>query len=170
MMFTEPLAAKIVKGEKTQTRRRISPKPRSPWREPAGMAPFRDWTYPVGKVFTINPGRGVTRVAECEVIDRRLQALVDLTDAEAQAEGFAHRQAFFEAWRQINRGSDAAERVHVVKFKLVGPNCPACGGSGREPWSPIPTMFTTRDCSACFGTMVEVSDRARQLVARVEGA
>lgn len=158
MMFTEPLVAKIVKGEKTQTRRQISPNPRSPWREPGGMAHARVWTYPVGKVFTVNPGRGVPRVAECEVVERRLQALDDLTDAEAQAEGFTHRAAFFEAWRKINRGTDAAERVHVVTFKLVGSDCMGCNGCGWCEGSPA---FT---CLDCFGTGIEASAGAQALI------
>lgn len=163
MMFTEALAVKIVKGEKTQTRRRISPKPRSPWREPIRHSSgARLWTYPVGMVFTVNPGRGVARVAECKVVERRLQALVDLTDAEAQAEGFAHRAAFFEAWGKINRGTDAAERVHVVTFKLVGSDCMGCDGCGWCEGSPA---FT---CTDCFGTGIEVSRAASQLIAKVE--
>lgn len=169
MMFTEPLAAKIVKGEKTQTRRRISPNPRSPWREPLTLLPFRHWTYPVGKVFTVNPGRGVARVAECEVVERRLQALVDLTDAEAQAEGFAHRQAFFETWRKINPHTDAVQRVHVVTFKLVGASCRSCEGAKKKLIGGE-VMGWYVPCPDCFATGIAVSPGAKQLIARVEQA
>jgi hypothetical protein len=165
MMFTEALAIAIVKGQKTATRRRISDNPRSPWAEPTGMTHDRTWRYPVGMVFTVNPGRGVRRVAECKVTRRRIAALVDLTDAQAQAEGFAHRQAFFEGWEKINGGVDfLVERVHVIEFKLAGLECLLCDGKryvddlgeGRQP------------CLDCFETGIDVTPEARELIAKVE--
>lgn len=116
MMFTEALAEKIVAGEKTVTRRRLSDNPRSPWyrNHPAGKR------YPVGKVFTVNPGRGVRRVAECEVTARYRQTLLAVGPRDARAEGFDDLLAFQEAWRKINGGLDVREVVDVVEFKLVG--------------------------------------------------
>lgn len=78
MMFTEALAVAIVKGEKRVTRRVLSDKPRSPWyrNQPAGKR------YPVGKVFAVNPGRGVPRIAECEVTARYRQTLGAMLDAD----------------------------------------------------------------------------------------
>lgn len=163
MMFTEALAAKIVKGEKTQTSRVLSDNPRSPWyrNRAAGVR------YPVGKVFTVNPGRGVERVAECEVTARfRSTIQAEITHA-FKAEGFATPLIFAAVWGKIHPAFDPREVVDVVRFKLVGPDCQECDGAGggvdwngeegSGPWT----------CDACFGTGVEPSSRAVDLIERL---
>lgn len=155
-MFKEPLAAAIVKGQKTATRRRLSENPRSPWHFLAGR-------YPVGKVFAVNPGRGVTRVAECEVTGRDIRLLGEVTTTDARREGFASVPEFREAWKSINGSDRSTERIHVIEFKLVGPICMGCDGCGWCEGSPA------FDCPDCFATGIEVSSRARALIAKVGG-
>jgi hypothetical protein len=164
MIFRPDLALAILRGEKTATRRAINPEnPRSPWRpwDPA------DHSYPVGNVFTVNPGRGIPRVAECEVTGRRIEPLIQVDDAAAKREGFTNRAAFIAAFVEINGAGPVgeaaarmrAERVHVVEFKLHGPDCMGCDGCGWCEGSPAWT------CTDCFGTGIEVTPAGRALVA-----
>lgn len=151
MMFKEALAAAIVKGQKTQTRRLPSDNPRAMWREQL------PWRYPVGQRFTVNPGRGVKRVAECEVTGRSMATLGEMTVEEARAEGFplTAKAGFVSGWVAIHGSWSADTRVHVVEFKRIGPDCAECNGTGGK-------------CGPCFGTGIEVSDRARALIAQLE--
>jgi uncharacterized protein YhfF len=154
MMFTEPLAAKIIKGEKTATRRVMSDKPGSPW--------FKGGCkYEVGQTFAVNPGRGVLRVADAKIINVYKQRLGEMTNASARAEGFADATAFWKAWAKINGREDGGEMVWVVEFHLSGPTCLGCDGCGWCEGSPA---FL---CPDCFSTGSFPSDRGRALVAKV---
>jgi uncharacterized protein YhfF len=119
MIFREELARAIVKGDKTATRRQVSGNPRSPWALPMPGLERSEWSYPEGKVFTVNPGRGAHRVAECRVTRRYMQRLGDMSEASARKEGFDSLTDFIAAWTKINGSYDVHERVHVVEFELV---------------------------------------------------
>jgi hypothetical protein len=157
MIFTEPLAIAILRGEKTQTSRVLSDNPRSPWyrNRAAGER------YPVGKVFTVNPGRGVPRVAECEVTARYRATISAVFTHDYKAEGFASRLALQDAWARLHPGFDPREVVDVVGFKLVGPDCMGCDGCGWCEGSPA------WKCTDCFGTGIEVSVAAKALLGAV---
>jgi uncharacterized protein YhfF len=157
MMFTEPLAAKIIKGEKTATRRRLSDNPASPWwRE--------DCKYEVGQVFTVNPGRGVKRVAECAITAIYKAPLGQMTEADAQAEGFEDRYAFWTTWNDINGAFDDQE-VWVIEFKLTGAECAECQGAGHwSDWNG--EEGGAGKCGACYGTGIQPSERGRAFVTR----
>jgi len=159
MIFRPELAAAIVRGEKTVTRRRISDNPRSPW----CRSPLR---YPVGMEFAIQPGRGKPSVARAVVRTRYIETLSGFTPADARREGFPTREAFVEAWKSINGSWDPDEIVHVVAFKLAGPTCPSCGGDGRQPHAGTGPL--TRPCFDCYGTGKIVTAPAVQLIAELE--
>jgi uncharacterized protein YhfF len=169
MMFTEPLAVAIVKGQKTATRRAVNyANVRSPWA-------LESRSYPVGKVFTVNPGRGVKRIAEAEVTRRSMQALGVVTPEQARQEGFRSVLAFRDAWAKINGSFHPTDLVHVIEFKLVGPDCPFCEGRGSQPGSAFGldvgfgvVTAATRPCFDCYGTGVIVSVPAVALIAKVE--
>lgn len=148
MIFRPELAAKIVTGKKTATRRALSDNPRSPWwRERS--------SYEVGQVFAVQPGRGVPAIAKARILQLRIEPLSALKPSDARREGFPTREAFVDAWRSINGSWDPDQRVRVVEFELAGPDCGGCGGFGTWALS----------CKACFGTGVEVTAAARQLLA-----
>jgi hypothetical protein len=160
MMFTEPHAAKIIKGEKTATRRVMSDNPRSPWSSHRCL-------YEVGQTFTVNPGRGVVRVAEAKIEDVYEQPPVLISDQWAQAEGFPFgRDEFLEAFQKINKGIDLHDPVWVVEFKLAGPPCEHCGGRGFT--GSAYGAYLRPECIQCFGTGIEPTQRARDFVERVE--
>jgi len=160
-MFTEPLAAKIIKGEKTATRRVMSDNPRSPWSSHRCL-------YEVGQTFTVNPGRGVKRVAECEVTAVYKQPLGQMTEYDARAEGFTDRYSFWVVWNDLHGAFDDQE-VWVVEFKLTGARCGECDGTGQmrnEGRSLL--RWHTMPCTGCFATGIDATQRGRDFVARVE--
>ena len=118
MIFREELAEKILRGEKTATRRRMSDNPRSPW--------YRErCAYEVGQVFTVNPGRGVPRVGEARVTAVYPQPLGHMTEADALKEGFRPTETgtalyhFDAAWEEINGDYFPDEAVWVIEFEPV---------------------------------------------------
>jgi hypothetical protein len=109
MIFKPELAALVVAGEKTVTRRLCSDNPRSPW--------WRErCTYQPGKVFTVNPGRGVTRIGEARVTSCRRMPLGRLSFSEARKEGFSDPRQFMAAFAGINGEYDPELMVWRVEF------------------------------------------------------
>jgi len=160
MMFTEPLAAKIIKGEKTATRRVMSDKLGSPWFT-GGCK------YEVGQAFAVNPGRRVLRVVDATVTAIYEQRPEQIRTDQAKAEGFGSATAFFDAFTTINRGINLSRPVWVVEFDLTGPNCLECGGSGWWcDWNG--EEGGAGECRACYGTGIAPSDRAKALIEKVE--
>lgn len=128
MIFKPELAERILRGEKTATRRRLSDNPRSPW--------FRvKCAYEVGQIFAVQPGRGKQRIGDAIITSVYRQALGGVNENDAYAEGFqpgrilkTAREAFVHAWCEINGSYDSAEIVHVIEFELL----PESGeGEGR---------------------------------------
>jgi hypothetical protein len=112
MIFKRELAEKVVAGEKTVTRRACSENPRSPW--------WRErCTYQPGKVFTVNPGRGVARIGEARVVKCERMRLGYLTDAEARAEGVENATVFREVFEAINGSYDPDLMVWRVEFEAL---------------------------------------------------
>ena len=111
MNFRPELAAKVMAGEKTVTRRLVSENPRSPWWQ--GACRLRE-----GRTYAVCPGRGKEQIGRVEVVSVTKQHLGALTDAEAQAEGFADATAFVLAWAEINGGYDPTSVVWRVEFRV----------------------------------------------------
>lgn len=152
MIFKEELARKIITGDKRATRRRMVPgKPRSPW--------YRHrCAYTEGQVFTINPGRGKSRVAEARVTRVYAQRLGQMNEKDAKLEGCKSLKHFRETWKALNRIWNPAELVWVVEFELFGSDCMGCDGTGWCEGSPA---FS---CPDCYATGVEVSGAGRELM------
>ena len=112
MIFHKDLAEKVLRGEKTATRRRMSDNPNSPW--------YRGGCrYKVGQVFAVQPGRGKTRIGEARVTAVFAGRLGGVNSGDAREEGFDSLLAFREAWARINGSYDTAEFVWVIEFELV---------------------------------------------------
>jgi hypothetical protein len=95
VIFRPDLAAKVLSGEKTVTRRLASDNPRSPWwRGGCALEP--------GRRYAVQPGRGRAALGRVEVAEAALEPLGHLTDAEARREGFPDALAFCDAWIAIN--------------------------------------------------------------------
>lgn len=111
MNFRPDLAAAVMAGTKTVTRRHMSPKPRSPWWV-GGCALQVDRTY------AVCPGRGKTAIGRVRVTAVDRVRLGYLSDAEARAEGFENEAAFRRAFAQINDGTyDPDDFVWRIAFE-----------------------------------------------------
>lgn len=110
MNFRPELAAKVIAGEKTVTRRQMSDNPRSPW--------FRDQCRLVeGRSYAVCPGRGKNAIGRVRVTSVRWTLLHNIDDDEARREGFADRQDFVEGWTAIN-GSFKDNAVWRIEFEV----------------------------------------------------
>lgn len=116
-MFRPELAALVMSGEKTVTRRLASDNPRSPWwREECKFKPGND--------YAIQPGRGIPAIGRATVVSVRLERLGDIDGREAEAEGFRDLTEFVSAFTAINRFYDPDVQVWRVELRAL-----AGGGS-----------------------------------------
>ncbi len=120
MIFQPHLAAAVMAGSKTVTRRLVSTNPRSPW--------FAEkCAYRVGQEVAICPGRGKHQIGKAAVVSVERMALGWLTDAEALAEGFVavgferSCDRFVGAWTQINGTYDEYALVWRVGLEAIAP-------------------------------------------------
>ncbi len=113
MNFRPELAAKVMAGEKTVTRRLVSDNPRSPWwHGRCGMK--------VNHTYAVCPGRGKNAIGRVRILDAVLVPLRDLDEAEAHREGFESAAAFFDGLIAINgKPVDRDEWVWRVEFRVV---------------------------------------------------
>jgi hypothetical protein len=114
MNFRPELAAKVMAGEKTVTRRLMSDNIRSPWC-------VYGCSLRVGRSYAVCPGRGkhaIGRVTIVTVTDETLMRMAVGADREVEArrEGFTTAEAFIEAWTRINGHWDP--RVHVWRVEF----------------------------------------------------
>ncbi len=111
MIFKADLAAKVMVGEKTVTRRMPSDNPRSPWwRE--------ECRYRVGQVVAVNPGRGVTNIGHIRLTTVELVELGHLDDAEARREGFASAAEFERLWTEMHGSYDPELCLWRLAFEV----------------------------------------------------
>jgi hypothetical protein len=115
MNFQPELAAKIMAGEKTVTRRVFSDNPRSPWW-------YRRCTYRPGRVFTVNPGRGKPNIGHARVTACWPERLCDIGNTDARAEGFKDRAAFLDAFHRINPKVPLDVTVWRIAFEVIPPD------------------------------------------------
>lgn len=117
MIFRPELAAKVMAGEKTVTRRLVSDNPRSPW--------WRErCAFPPGKLFAVCPGRSKPNIGHGRVVSLRKERLGDiingaLSHVEARREGFEDFYAFRDGWEKINGRWDGSALVWRVEFERV---------------------------------------------------
>jgi hypothetical protein len=118
--FQPDLAALVMDGTKTVTRRLCSDNPRSPWwKERCALVAGRD--------YAVCPGRGKAQVGRVVIVDTRRDRLIGVgytavpfvRDVEAEREGFPNAAAFRAAWETINGHYDPMALVWRVEFRLL---------------------------------------------------
>lgn len=113
MNFRPELAAAVIEGRKTVTRRIARDNPRSTWsRGGCKLAP--------GQSVAICPGRGKPAVGRRRVASVELMPLGWLSDEEARREGCADAAAFEALWVEINGAYDPDVEVWRVAFEREG--------------------------------------------------
>ena len=104
MQFGSKLMLKVLDGTKTMTRRKRK---------------TMDCPYRVGRDYAVTPGRGQKAVGRVEILNTRWERLSDLTDEDAQQEGFDDVAAFFAYWKGLHGKVDKRDQVWVITFKAV---------------------------------------------------
>ncbi len=113
MNFRPELAEKVMRGEKTVTRRLTSDNPRSPWSA-------KECGLKVGRTYAVCPGRGKHAIGRARIVGVRMEMLGNITDDDVSREGFPSIEAFFEAWRAINGPlSNGWDSVWRVEFEAL---------------------------------------------------
>lgn len=114
MNFQPGLAAKVMAGEKTVTRRICNDNPRSPWW-------LRRCSLKPGRSYAVCPGRGKNAIGRVVVVSVRYSRLGDVDDGEARREGFDSAESFAAAFRQINGEYDPDLLCWRVEFRVDAP-------------------------------------------------
>lgn len=112
MIFQPHLAALVMAGDKTVTRRRMSPNPRSPWSK-LGCSLVVDQAY------AVCPGRAKEAIGYVRIKRIDDVRLGDITEDEAIAEGVRSVEDFEAIWMNINGGWDPNERVWRIEMEVV---------------------------------------------------
>lgn len=112
MNFRPELAAKVMAGEKTVTRRIPSINPRSPWW-------IKGCKLVVGRDYAVCPGRGKPAIGRIVIERFSMVWLSQMTEHEARLEGFEDTGDFFDAWDEINPTKPGDTLVWRVQFKAI---------------------------------------------------
>lgn len=112
MNFVPELAAKVMAGEKTVTRRIASTNPRSPWWN-------QGCKLKAGRDYAVCPGRGKHAIGRVRITNVRLEPLGLVRTDEARREGFPDALAFGLAWARINGGYHADTVVWRIEFEAL---------------------------------------------------
>lgn len=113
MNFQPALAAKVMAGEKTVTRRVVSESPRSPWYR--GRCALE-----VGRTFAVCPGRGKSAIGRARILGvrRELFEPLEISTEEARAEGFVSPSAFWGVWASLHGSFDECT-VWRIEFERI---------------------------------------------------
>ena len=118
MIFRPELAAKVLDGTKTVTRRILR----------SNKVPYRR-----DRVYAVQPGRGKRHIGHVVVDDVTEGLLGDVDDREARAEGFESAAAFADYWRTLHGGNfDPAQRVTVIRFARTYFDAFCCAEMGTK--------------------------------------
>ncbi len=115
---------KILRGEKTQTRRRIREGDeaiRDDFDHITGVAHNGRAKWVVGKAYAVQPGRNLAAVGRIQITAIDIEHILDATDGDAVAEGYSNRDEFLAAWETIHGPNAFDEYIWVVTFHLMAP-------------------------------------------------
>lgn len=101
MQFKRMFVDKILKGEKTQTRRH-----KIAW-------------YKVGSIVPAQCGYREKAFARLKIIGIRKEKLGDITISDINKEGFLSSSEFIEIWKKINGSWNDTQKVYVIDFEIA---------------------------------------------------
>lgn len=124
MQFKPAMIEAIKAGRKTQTRRPVKA---GEWLSQPIAFDLRlevvdrnhrsKWT--LGYRYSLCSGRGKPRVGLVQLTGIRKEAVAEISEQDALAEGFENREAFLTAWKALYPKSDLQENVWVLEFRLA---------------------------------------------------
>ena len=121
MLFQHTLDL-VLSGRKTKTSRLVSPDHAAEVDANGGITTVlvngRE-KYRVGKTYAVQPARGKPAVARIRLTGIERKQVSEISAEEAAAEGYASREAFFEAWHHIHGEHKHQADVWVLSFELV---------------------------------------------------
>jgi hypothetical protein len=121
MIFQHTLEL-VLNGDKTQTRRVISPNShaiRAHNNKITSVVVNGRDKWRVGSTYAVQPARGCPQVARIQITAIRSQVVKYISTADAIAEGFKNRSEFLNMWRSIHGNDSFDSRVWVVEFEVV---------------------------------------------------
>lgn len=101
MIFRPELAAAVLRGDKTQTRRLVRPGEEA-------------CAYRAGGSYSVQPGRGRKAVGRIVVTHVERRRLGEITHEDAVAEGFASVEAFARYWLDLHDASYRGALEHAT--------------------------------------------------------
>ncbi len=107
MIFRPELAAKVLSGEKTVTRRRLVHRDGKPI------------LYRAGNEYAVQPGRGQKHVGHVCVSIVTEEKLCEISLSRAHDEGFDTIMEFMTYWMSLHGGWDPEEVVAVIRFHVL---------------------------------------------------
>jgi hypothetical protein len=126
MIFTEPLHSLVLSGHKTQTRRPVQAsdvwQPNTITREITMVQsrPHYRTRFFVGHDYAVQPGRGKRSTGRIRVTRLRYVAqAMDISEADARAEGFETPEQFREKWREMYGEIALACPCWALDFELI---------------------------------------------------
>lgn len=111
----------ILQGQKTQTRRLVKDgdvalRGRYNRIEAVIINGRKKWW--VGKTYAVQPGRGEQQIARIRLLAINRQKVSQISQTDAQAEGFSNKQEFLLTWAHIHGDEKFDVYVWVLKFEL----------------------------------------------------
>jgi len=125
MMIFQYSHVMVLDGTKTQTRRIVNDgeSPIAVGDKIVGVRGARTLKWQVGLTYAVQPGRTQKAIGYIKVISIRQERLLDVSKADAQAEGFRSREDFRKIWSSIHtrhgRRWEDNPLVWVLEFELA---------------------------------------------------
>lgn len=128
MNFTTEMLALVLAGKKTQTRRPVKANERENRWHLGGdtdetineVIQGKRLKWLAGREYAVCPGRGKKAVARMQLLSIRRERAIDISEADAIAEGFESREAFWDKLRSLyGKNVDLTAAYWVLEFVIV---------------------------------------------------